>query len=294
MFFFQPRLAFAELSLDLISELSCNVSVPIFWDCTLSVTTNTLDSIPKHQHNNNVSLSGSPSPLPGTGTYITPPADPLDLLVCELRKCVAVVLVFKLCGRKHFKTSLVSAHLADVTRKPRLITISSLSSAAVWQKQISLQIDDFCHMAYFIPALIFLSAVVITLSLMLFIKIAQAVAENSHRVGLCVCVILRKAWLVSGRGQRGPKSWGATFNLPKEEDVPHSWTCGLKTASVTDICWWMLTQGFWDILLLKPRSCGLSPWLIIINTQIGGSVVEGLSRFHLDWAAVQASNSLLF
>lgn len=42
-------------------------------------------------------------------------------------------------------------------------------------------------MAYFIPALIFLSAVVITLSLMLFIKIAQAVAENSHRVGLCVC-----------------------------------------------------------------------------------------------------------
>lgn len=43
-------------------------------------------------------------------------------------------------------------------------------------------------MAYFIPALIFLSAVVITLSLMLLIKIAQAVAENSHRVGLCVCV----------------------------------------------------------------------------------------------------------
>lgn len=81
-------------------------------------------------------------------------------------------------------------------------------------------------MAYFIPALIFLSAVVITLSLMLFIKIAQAVAENSHRVRLCVCVcvILRNAWLVSGRRQRGPKSWGATSNLPKEEDVPHSWT----------------------------------------------------------------------
>lgn len=70
VFLFQPRLAFAELSLDFISELSYNVSVPIF-----SVTTNTLDSFPKHQHNNNVSLSGSPSPLPGTGTYITPPAD---------------------------------------------------------------------------------------------------------------------------------------------------------------------------------------------------------------------------
>lgn len=240
-FFFQPRLAFAELSLDLISELSCNVSVPIFWDCTLSVTTNTLDSIPKHQHNNNVSLSGSPSPLPGTGTYITPPTDPLDLLVCELRKCVAVVLVFKLCGRKHFKTSLVSAHLADVTRKPRLITISSLSSAAVWQKQISLQIDDFCHMAYFIPALIFLSAVVITLSLMLFIKIAQAVAENSHSRTVCVCVWFweRSGWWVEeGKGDQSLEAQHLTSQKKRMSlTVGHADSKQPVWLTYADECW---------------------------------------------------------